>query len=83
MVEIGYEIAPAYRGRGLATAAARALVAKAFGEGGAHTVIAHTAEQEGPSASLLARLEFRCLGQVFDAEDGTLVRWELVDPTAC
>lgn len=77
VVEIGYEIAPGHRGRGLATAAARALIDKAFDDGDAHTVIAHTLADDNPSASVLKRLGFGCLGQIPDEEEGTVWRWEL------
>jgi RimJ/RimL family protein N-acetyltransferase len=79
-VEIGYEIAPARRGRGLATAAARAMVADAFEDPAVHRVIAHTLPEPNASNHILAKLGFR-----FDRdalERGTPVwRWALVRPS--
>jgi [ribosomal protein S5]-alanine N-acetyltransferase len=74
-VEIGYEIAPAFRGRGLATAAAQALIDKA-GEQVA-TVLAHTAAAENASTGVLRRLGFRLIREVPDDELGITWRWEL------
>ena len=42
VVEIAYGIAPAYRSRGFASAAARALIEYAFASGQVHTIRAHT-----------------------------------------
>jgi ribosomal-protein-alanine N-acetyltransferase len=78
VVEIGYEIAPAFRGNGYATTAARAMVEKARTEGGVHTVIAHTLASDGPSTSVLRRVGFRFAGEVPDEEQGTVWRWERV-----
>jgi ribosomal-protein-alanine N-acetyltransferase len=85
VVEIGYEIAPAYRDRGLATAAARAMIDKAIASGRVATVIAHTLIGENPSTGVLRRLGFRRTGAVRDPEEGTAWRWELPVPaaTAC
>jgi [ribosomal protein S5]-alanine N-acetyltransferase len=77
VVEIGYEIAPEFRGRGCATAAARAMVEKARTKGGVHTVIAHTLASDSPSTSVLRRVGFRFAGEVPDEEQGTVWRWEL------
>ena len=41
-VEIGYEVAPEFRGRGFGTAAARALVERAVASGEVDHVVAHT-----------------------------------------
>ena len=78
VVEIGYEIAPEFRGNGYATAAARAMVDKARTSGAVHTVIAHTLANENPSTSVLRRLGFRFAGEVPDEEAGTVWRWEFV-----
>jgi [ribosomal protein S5]-alanine N-acetyltransferase len=75
VVEIGYEIAPPFRGRGHATAAALAMVAKAGSEGDAHTVIAHTLAHENPSTAVLRRAGFRFVGEFPDPEEGAVWRW--------
>lgn len=74
-VEIGYEIAPAFRGRGLATAAARALIVKAGEQ--VTTVLAHTAPAESASTGVLRRLGFRLSREVPHDELGIAWRWEL------
>jgi [ribosomal protein S5]-alanine N-acetyltransferase len=79
VVEIGYEIGPEFRGRGYATAAARALVAKAAAAG-VVTVIAHTRAEENPSTGVLRRVGFGCTGAAVDPVDGTVWRWELALP---
>src|SRR4051794_30181772 len=58
-VEIGYEIAESRRGRGLATAAARAMVAEAFGDETVTSVIAHTLREPNASNHILEKLGFR------------------------
>jgi [ribosomal protein S5]-alanine N-acetyltransferase len=74
-VEIGYGIAPAYRGRGLATAAAAELVARARAAG-VRTVLAHTLAEPNPSTGVLTGLGFTRTAE-FDSEDGRIWRWEL------
>jgi RimJ/RimL family protein N-acetyltransferase len=75
VVEIGYELAPAFRGRGLGIAAARTMVAKAAAT--ASTVIAHTLAHENPSTGVLKRLGFTQTREFVDPEDGPIWRWEL------
>lgn len=74
-VEIGYGIAPAYRGRGLATAAAAELIARA-GAAGVRTVRAHTLARPNPSTGVLTALGFTRTAEI-DSEDGPIWRWEL------
>ena len=82
VVEIGYEIAPAFRGRGLATAAATAMIAKAVTEGDVHTVIAHTLAHPNASTSVLRRAGFAHVGAFPDEQEGTVWRWEWIEPSA-
>jgi ribosomal-protein-alanine N-acetyltransferase len=63
VVEIGYEIAAARRRRGLATAAARAMVAEAFADERVQAVIAHTLPERNASNRVLEKAGFR-----FDAD---------------
>ena len=76
-VEIGYQIAPAFRGRGLAAAAAAAMIAKAVAAGTVNTVVAHTLANENPSTGVLRRLGFRWAGERTDPDEGTVWRFEL------
>lgn len=77
-VEIGYEIAPAFRGRGLATAAAQAMIDKALATGEVDSVIAHTLAQDNPSTGVLRKLGFSQEATVTDPEEGDVWRWRLV-----
>jgi ribosomal-protein-alanine N-acetyltransferase len=63
VVEIGYEIAEARQGRGLATAAARAMVAEAFADERVTTVIAHTLAERNASNRVLEKVGFRYDGE--------------------
>lgn len=77
-VEIGYEIAPRHRGRGLATAAATAMVDKARATGDVDAVIAHTLAEDNPSTGVLRKIGFSWAGALTHPEDGELWRWRLV-----
>ena len=58
VVELGYEIAEARRGRGLATAATRAMVAEAFADKRVTMVIAHTLAERNASNRVLEKVGF-------------------------
>ncbi|TDC52651.1 N-acetyltransferase [Jiangella ureilytica] len=75
VVEIGYEVAPAFRGRGLGTAAAAALVRRAVDSGEVDAVVAHTLVGENPSTQVLARLGFTRVAELADPEQGTVWQW--------
>jgi [ribosomal protein S5]-alanine N-acetyltransferase len=74
-VEIGYGIAPASRGRGLATEAARLLVCAASASG-VDSVRAHTLAHENPSTRVLRRNGFGWVREIDDPVDGPIWRWE-------
>jgi RimJ/RimL family protein N-acetyltransferase len=76
-VEIGYEVAPAHRGRGYGAAAAAAMVEKARASGEVDAVIAHTLAADTPSSRLLARLDFVRVAELDSDEDGRIWRWRL------
>jgi RimJ/RimL family protein N-acetyltransferase len=81
VVEIGYEIAESRRGRGLATAAAQAMVAAAFAGEQVMRVIAHTVPERNASNRVLEKVGFSYDGD--DREDGELVwRYALIRPLA-
>ena len=75
-VEIGYSIAPAYRGRGHATEAARRWLDIAIARG-VTLVCAHTLADENPSTAVLRRMGFRRVAGLTDPEVGAVWRWEL------
>ena len=80
VVEIGYGLAPAYRGQGLAVEAARALAAWAYEQPDVRLVIAHTLPENNASTDVLRRAGFRHVGEVQDPDDGLVWRWELAPP---
>lgn len=69
VVEVGYEIAETRRGRGLATLAARAMVAEAFADDLVTTVIAHTLPEHNASTRVLEKVGFRLDGPAQEAEE--------------
>jgi RimJ/RimL family protein N-acetyltransferase len=74
VVELGYEIAESRRGRGLATAATRAMLAEAFSTNEVISAIAHTLPERNASTRVLEKAGFRFDGD--DDEDGEYVwRW--------
>lgn len=77
IVEIGYEIAPAYRNRGYATEYCMALINNAFQHPAVKMVIAHTLGHENPSTSVLRKCDFEKVDEINDPEDGLIWRWEL------
>jgi RimJ/RimL family protein N-acetyltransferase len=74
-VEIGYEVAPEFRGRGFGTAAARALVKRAVASGEVDHVIAHTLPGPNPSTGVLVSLGFEHVAGKEDPEVGTVWEW--------
>jgi ribosomal-protein-alanine N-acetyltransferase len=63
VVEIGYEVAAARQGRGLATAAARAMLAEAFSDARVQRVLAHTLPERNASNHVLEKCGFRFEGE--------------------
>ncbi len=77
-VEIGYEIRPSHRQRGLATEAAQGLVDYAFSHAAVAAVMAHTLASENPSTRVLTKLGFLRDGDGHDPDEGLLWRWKLL-----
>jgi [ribosomal protein S5]-alanine N-acetyltransferase len=80
-VEIGYEIAPGFRGRGLGAASAQALVDRAVQSGQVDRVVAHTLAGPNASTGVLLRIGFDHVGEQEDPEAGLIWRWRWVRPT--
>lgn len=79
VVELGYEIAEGRRGRGLATAAAAAMLEQAWADDAVDAVIAHTLPEHNASTRVLEKTGFRHDAVV--EEDGQAVwRWRLARP---
>lgn len=81
-VEIGYEIAPQFRGRGFGAAAARALVEHAVASGEVDRVLAHTRPGPNPSTGVLVSLGFEHTDDQEDAEVGVVWEWRWDRPTS-
>ena len=76
-VEIGYEIVPTYRNRGLATEMAKGLIGNAFRDERVKSIIAHTLGQENPSTKVLQKCGFKMVEEFNDPDDGLIWKWEL------
>jgi len=76
-VEIGYTIYEPYRGRGLATEAAAALIRWAREEHGIRRFIFSIAPGNEPSLAIARKLGFVQTGEQWDDEDGLELVFEL------
>jgi RimJ/RimL family protein N-acetyltransferase len=79
-VELGYAVAPAREGRGLATAAVRAMLEEAFADPAVTAVIAHTLPEPGPSPRVLEKAGFAFAGDVNEYGRGVW-RFRILDGT--
>ncbi len=82
VAELGYAVAPARRGRGIATAAVCQLLARGRAAG-VRTAVAHTLAEESPSASVLVRCGFTNVGEAVDGDEGVVWRWEVELVSGC
>ncbi len=80
VVEMGYAIAPAFRGQRLASEAARWMVERALADPAVLAVDAHTLGGESHSTRILRGLGLKRIGDVADPEEGALWHWRLVRP---
>jgi RimJ/RimL family protein N-acetyltransferase len=76
-VELGYEIAPDYRNRGLATEMTKGLIENAFKDERVKTIIAHTLGQDNASTKVLQKCGFKKVEEINDPDDGLIWKWEL------
>jgi RimJ/RimL family protein N-acetyltransferase len=74
-VEVGYEVAPAYRNMGYASEAVRALVDNALKVSEITAVIAHTLALENASVRVLRKAGFQWDGEMASDEAGAIWRW--------
>jgi RimJ/RimL family protein N-acetyltransferase len=74
-VEIGYEVAPEFRGRRFGVAAARELVEHAVASGDVDHVVAHTLPGPNPSTGVLVSLGFEHVDDHEDPEVGAVWEW--------
>ena len=70
--ELGFHLRPAYRGKGLAVEAGRAVVSYAFDTLGAGTLFAGHHPQNGASKKVLVRLGFQFTHEEFYAPTGLM-----------
>jgi [ribosomal protein S5]-alanine N-acetyltransferase len=76
-IELGYEIAPGLRGRGLATAAVEEMLRVAWAEPEVRSVIAHTLAERNASVRVLEKMGFEHEAEIADPDDGPVWRWRL------
>jgi RimJ/RimL family protein N-acetyltransferase len=74
--ELGYAVAPARQGRGIATAAVLELVGRARAAG-TRVAVAHTLPNASASTTVLERCGFVRAGGSLDPDEGPVWRWEL------
>lgn len=75
-VEIGYGVADAFRGQGIATSGVEQLLEIAFSRGDVTEVLAETRLDNVASMRVLEKTgRFEKIGERDDAEDGRLVQW--------
>ena len=79
-VEIGYAVAPGWRGRGVASTAVRALLREAWADPGVQAVVAHTLAEPNASVRVLQNAGFAKDGERTDVSVGTVWRWRLARP---
>lgn len=77
IIEIGYEIAPAYRNRGFATEMAMGLIANGFKDANVKTIIAHTLGYDNASTRVLQKCGFSKVQEINDPDEGLIWKWEL------
>lgn len=80
VVEIGYAIAPAFRGQGLATDAVAQMVQRAFEDASVRAVDAHTLGHANPSTRVLEKSGFQKIGEANDPDEGVVWHWRLERP---
>ncbi len=78
VVEIGYEIAPAYRRQGLALEAAHGMTRNAFANPEVESVDAHTLPDRNASTRVLEKLGMKFVETVHDPQDGEIWRWSVM-----
>ena len=75
IVEVGYEIAPDFQNRGLATEATRAMADHAFSHSTVQFVQAHTLPEPNASTRVLEKVGMALVEKVEDPGEGVVWRW--------
>jgi [ribosomal protein S5]-alanine N-acetyltransferase len=81
MVEVGYEVDPAYRRRGYARAAMQALLDRAISDPSVRVLRASISPDNEPSLNLVASFGLERNGEQWDEEDGLEWIFEIPTPT--
>ena len=81
LVEIGYEIAPLFQNRGLATAAVVAMIQYAFTHPEVRGVIAHTLAEENASNTVLKKVGMSFVAEIPNPEVGRVWLWRKDRPS--
>ena len=74
-IELGYGVADAARGKGVATAAVRQMLVRAFADRGVREVYAETAVDNPASRRVVEKAGFNHIGQRDSEEDGRVDQW--------
>lgn len=77
IVEIGYEVAPAFRRNAYGLEIAQALIREAFHKHHVSAVIAHTLAEENASTAILKNCGMKFIAAMEDPEDGLIWKWQL------
>lgn len=77
IVELGYEIAPDYRNKGLATEFAKGLIENALKDENVKSIVAHTLGHENASTKVLQKCGFVKVEEINDPDEGLIWKWEL------
>ena len=77
IVELGYEIAHAYRNCGLATEMTKGLIENAFRHRIVNSIIAHTLGQDNASTKVLQKCGFNKVEEINDPDEGLIWKWKL------
>ncbi|MGC4089970.1 MAG: GNAT family N-acetyltransferase [Polyangiaceae bacterium] len=75
VVEIGYAVAPAFRGQGLAGDAVEQMVQRAFTDATVRAVDAHTLGHSNPSTRVLEKSGFQKIAEFEEPNDGMIWQW--------
>lgn len=86
-IEIAYSTFKNYEGKGIGTEICRKLVSLSLQTDPSITITARTLPAFNASTTILSRNQFKCLGVVYDEEDGDVWEWEyqtdpLINPLA-
>lgn len=77
-VEIGYEVAPRFRNRGLATAALKMILQRAFSHDAVRMALAYTMAGENASSTVLKKVGMSFAGEHSVPSIGQVWRWQLL-----